>query len=380
MKKLIERRAVLKALLDKMLDTAKMEERAFTAEEDAEFAKTEAEITAINNTIAAEERAMAIDMHDVNLDKVAGKVDVEEMEERAFTAYICNKQLEERGTDVNLTYTDNGAIIPKSIANKIIKRVKEISPIYAMADRYNVNGTLAIPYYDESQNAITVAYADEFVELESNVGKFKSVELGGFLAGALSKISKRLINNATFDVVGFIVEDMAQAFAAWIEKESIKGTASKIDGLKGVTQVVTAASATAITADELMDVQEEVPDAYQNNAIWIMSKATRKKIRKLKDGEGNYLLNKDFTAKWGYSLLGKDVYVSDSMDEAAAGKTAIYYGDFSGLAIKVSEDINVEVLREKYATQHAVGVVGWAEIDAKVENAQKIAKLVMKAS
>ena len=64
----------------------------------------------------------------------------------------------------------------------------------------------------------------------------------------------------------------------------------------------------------------------------------------------------------------------------AASKTAVVYGDMSGLAVKVSEDINIEVLREKYATQHAVGVVGWIEIDAKIENQQKIAVLKMAAA
>ena len=51
----------------------------------------------------------------------------------------------------------------------------------------------------------------------------------------------------------------------------------------------------------------------------------------------------------------------------------------SGLAVKLSEDINIEVLREKYATQHAIGVVGWVELDSKIENEQKIAALVMGA-
>ncbi|MNN85332.1 hypothetical protein D3C81_2026070 [compost metagenome] len=68
------------------------------------------------------------------------------------------------------------------------------------------------------------------------------------------------------------------------------------------------------------------------------------------------------------------------MDTMGAGKTAIYYGDMSGLAVKLSEDINIQILREKFATQHALGVVGWVELDSKIENEQKIAKLVMKAS
>jgi HK97 family phage major capsid protein len=95
----------------------------------------------------------------------------------------------------------------------------------------------------------------------------------------------------------------------------------------------------------------------------------------LKDSDGNYLLNRDVSAKWGYTLLGKDVYVSDNMLGMATGNKSIYYGDFSGLAVKLSEQASIEVLREKFATQHAIGVVAWLEMDAKIENAQKISCL-----
>lgn len=72
-------------------------------------------------------------------------------------------------------------------------------------------------------------------------------------------------------------------------------------------------------------------------------------------------------SKWGYTLFGNDVFCSDNMPKMAAGKTAIIYGDMSGLAVKVSEDMNIEVLREKFATEHAIGVVGWLEMDSKIE-------------
>ena len=246
-----------------------------------------------------------------------------------------------------------------------------------MATRYNVGGTLNIPYYNEETQSIQMAYATEFVELGSTSGKFGNIELKGFLAGALTKVSKSLINNSQFDILSFIVTAMAEAISKWIENELLNGTDDKVQGLRGVTQTVTAASATEITTDELIDLQETVPDVFQGACIWIMNKTTRTAIRKFKDADGNYILNKDATSKWGYTLFGKDVYTSDNMAKAEAGKTAIYYGDMSGLAVKLSEDVSIEVLREKYATQHAVGVVGWMEFDSKVENAQKIAKLVM---
>ena len=140
----------------------------------------------------------------------------------------------------------------------------------------------------------------------------------------------------------------------------------------------TAAKMTAITADELIDVQEEVPDVYQANACWIMNKKTRAMVRKLKDGDGNYLLARDFSADGvNWTLLGKPVYVSDQMPKAEKEKISVLYGDLSGYAIKESESLEIQVLVEKYATQHAVGVVAWGEQDGKVENAQKLAVLKM---
>ena len=194
------------------------------------------------------------------------------------------------------------------------------------------------------------------------------------------KVSRSLINNSQFDIVEFVVDHMAYQAARWIEGELLKGTDDKIEGLSGVTQGVTAAAATAITADELIDLQDSVKDAFQGSAIWIMSSKTRTAIRKLKDEMGQYLLQDDINAPFGKVLLGKPVYVSDNMPEMAASAKPIYYGDMSGLAVKITEEFEVQVLREHYATQHAIGVVGWTELDAKVENKQKISALTMAAA
>jgi len=217
------------------------------------------------------------------------------------------------------------------------------------------------------------------VELESTSGKFKSIELKGYLAGALSLISRSLMNNSAFPIVDFVVTQVAKAAALFIEKELLFGTEGKIAGLGTLKQKITCESATAITGDDLIDLQEEVRDQFQGDAIWIMNRKTRTAIRKLKNEQGEYLLNRDLNAKWGYTLLGKDVYTTDAMPTIGAGKRVIYYGDMSGLAVKVSEDVTVDVLREKYATQHAVGVVAWLEMDAKVQEEQKVAALEMGA-
>ena len=384
LKKLLEQRSGHIEKMNGML--AKLDEgeetRAFTDEELAEFNKEKAQVESLTATInAIQEQRSAEGFKPVDSSDDSAKEDAE-AETRSFEQFLRSggtAKMELRSA-VNWTTAANGAVLPTTIANKIIDKVKEISPLFSLATHYNIGGTLTIPYYDESTNAITVAYAEEFSELESSAGQFKSISLSHYLVGALSKISKSLINNSNFLIVDYVIGKIAEKFALWIDKELIKGTSDKISGLSGITQKVTTAASTVITADELIDVQDMVPDVFQPNCVWIMSKNARSAIRKLKDGEGNYLLNKDATTKWGYTLFGRPVYISDAVDGIAAGKTPVYYGDFSGLAIKTSEGFSLELLMEKYATQHAIGAVGWMELDAKVENAQKMAALVMKTA
>lgn len=378
-KQLVEKRNALIEEMEKMVEACETETRAFNEDENKRYEEITKELNDLDATLKAadeldEKRSyQPIEKPDETKDRA-------ELEERAFESYIRGTLDLETRADVNLTKSDNGAVIPSSIANKIIEKVKEMSPLFAMATHYNVGGTLTIPSYDESTQKITMAYATEFTAIDSTSGKFTSISLTGFLAGARSLVSKSLVNNSQFDLVPFVVRKMAEAAAYWIENQLINGTTSKIEGLSKVAASVTAASATAVTADELIDLQETIPDVYQGGCIWVMSKATRTAIRKLKDGQNNYLLNKDATSRWGYTLFGKDVYISDNMPDMAAGKRAILYLDPTGLAVKMTETPSVEVLREKYADQHAIGVICWMELDSKVENAQKIAVLAMKAS
>lgn len=373
LKKLIEQRELKRKEMRALLDTANTEERAMNDAEIASFEALEKEIRNLDATINAIQSERSLE--DVNIETQTEERSVEERELETFESFL-------RGTEsraaAQMTQGANGAVIPTSIAQKIIERVVDMCPIYHDAERYNVAGTLQIPYYDESTGDIQVGYADEFTDGDSSTGKFANIALTGFLARAVTDVSKSLINNSQFNIVDFVVNRMARNIALFIERELLNGSDGKVAGLSTVTQTVTTASATAITADEIIDLQEMIPDQYQEGAYFIMNKATRTAVRKLKDGQGNYLLNKDANARWGYTLFGKDVYTSEAMAAIGTGNTVMYYGDMSGLAVKVSEEVNVDVLRETKARQHAVEVLGFVEFDAKVQDAQKLAKMVCK--
>nr|DAF33215.1 MAG TPA: major capsid protein [Caudoviricetes sp.] len=365
---------------EKILADAEVNKRELTEDEAAELAEIRDDVKRIKEALkisdelddSKEKQQKQEPTPDGGGDKQPTQ---EQQERRAFENFIRGRVVHERAGE--LTKTDNGSVIPTTIAQQIIKKVYDVSPILEKSQKYNVKGKLQIPYYDTTDSGITVAYAEEFKPLTSSNGKFKNIELDGFLAGALSKISNSLINNSQFDIVSFVVNQMGEDIARFIEHELLIGTTSKVEGLSKLTNAVTTAAATAITSDEVVKLKDSIKDVFQNNAIWVMSSATRTALRLLKGSDGHYLLNDDITSPFGTVLLGKPVYVSDNMPDIAGEKTVIYYGDMTGLATKFSENITTQVLREKYADEHATGVVSWFEFDSKVQNEQKLAKLVM---
>ena len=383
-KALTERKNDLITRAETLVNTAESEKRELTEAEAAELAEIRDDVKKIKEAlgIAGElEEAREGEAVDASADRACDDEEraIEKREHDAFENYLRNKIVHERTGE--LEPANNGAIVPVTIARKIIELVYDICPILARSDKYTVKGKFEIPYYPaNSATQIAVNYQSEFSALTSSTGNFKTIELTGFLAGALTKVSKSLVNNVDFDLVGFVVKRMAYDISRWIEKELINGTADKIEGLSGATNIETAAATSAITADEIIALQGMVKDVYQDNAIWIMSPKTRDALRSLKDDVGRYMLIDDMQSAFGKTLLGKPVYVSDNCQDIGASKKVIYYGDMSGLAVKFSEELNVEVLRERFADEHAIGVIGWVELDAKVADQQKIAVLKMAAS
>ena len=387
-KELNEKKNDLITRAEDVLNKAKEEKRELTEAEAEELAEIRDNVRRIMKTLELKGEFDKMEGQDIEKEalpkdeerKCGDKEERALADEKAFESYIRGTVTNERA---NLTPASNsgGVLIPTTIANRIIKQVYDMCPILERSTKYNVKGKLELPYYDESTQSITVAWATEFQDLESNVGKFTNITLTGYLAGALSLISRSLINNAQFDVVAFVVDRMAYDISRFIENALLNGSGS-VTGLSTVSNIVTASSSTAVTTDELIEVQGLVKDVFQDRAIWIMNEATRTEIRKLKSNTGSYLLNEvyDLASPFKNTLLGKPVYVSDNMPEMKAGEIAIYYGDMTGLATKFSEDINIEVLREKYATQHAYGVVGWLEFDSKIEDPQKISAIQMAGS
>ena len=184
-KELQEKKNDLITRAEEVLNKAKMETRELTEDEAAELAEIRDNVRRIVKTLE-----LKGDFDKMEEKKPVETVEIEkEVEEvRAFEDFI-RGNINERANNLTPAEGSGQVLIPQTIANKIIAKVYDICPILERSSKYNVKGNLEIPYYDEDTTAITVAYQNEFSPLSSNVGAFTSIELGGYLAGALSLVS-----------------------------------------------------------------------------------------------------------------------------------------------------------------------------------------------
>lgn len=393
-KKLNEDKNTKVAEMETLLNGVKAEERAFTEDEQKQFDELKSQIEAINKTLEAFEASRELvddaekeeekQKEEEKMSEEERALELEQRDIENFAKYIRNEVLtENRAGGSSFSQGNNGVIVPTTIANKIITTAFNMSPILEKATKYNTKGKLEIPVYGKDGNDdITVAYGQDFTELVEKAGKFTSVTLEDYLIGALAKIGNSLVNNTDIDLVNVVINIIAEYVKLFLEGEALNGTENKIAGCSEIpaTQTVETAVAGVISYDDLVKVKNKVIQSFRKGSIWVMNQDTQTVVETMKDGNERPMFLPDPTGEFDGMVLGYPVYVSDNMEGIAGGKSPIIFGNFSGLALKTTKELEIQVLREKYATQHATGVVAWLECDIKIEHLQKLSKLTIKSA
>lgn len=393
-KKLNEDKNTKVAEMESLLNGVKAEERAFTEDEQKQFDELKSQIEAINKTIEAFEASRELvddaekeeekQKEEEKMSEEERALELEQRDIENFAKYIRNEVLtENRAGGSSFSQGNNGVIVPTTIANKIITTAFNMSPILEKATKYNTKGKLEIPVYGKDGNDdITVAYGQDFTELVEKAGKFTSVTLEDYLIGALAKIGNSLVNNTDIDLVNVVINIIAEYVKLFLEGEALNGTENKIAGCSEIpaTQTVTTEVAGVISYDDLVKTKNKVIQSFRKGSIWVMNQDTQTVLETMKDGNERPMFLPDPTGEFDGMVLGYPVYVSDNMEGIAGGKSPIIFGNFSGLALKTTKELEIQVLREKYATQHATGVVAWLECDIKIEHLQKLSKLTIKSA
>ena len=185
------------------------------------------------------------------------------------------------------------------------------------------------------------------------------------------KVSEELLNDSAFDLEGYFVSEFGRRIGNKEEEAFFTGNGSGkptgiLDGTAGADVGVTTTSASAITADEIIDLFYSLNVPYRKDAIWILNDSTLKAVRKLKDGTGQYLWQPALHEGSFDTLLGKRIFVSPYMPEIASGAKTVAFGDFKFYWIGDRQGITFRRLNELYAENGQVGFIASKRVDGKL--------------
>lgn len=272
------------------------------------------------------------------------------------------------------TNSEGGYLVPVTLANFIITKIREGS-IFRRAGARIISlkktKSFSIPVQTDSGAAVLTAEEGQYNEQEPTLN---TVEFNPYKYTRLSKASEELVEDADFDIFNEVLApDAANSFVLAENAAFTTGTGvSQPQGaLTGATLGKTAASATAITFDEIIDLFTSVDEFYRNDAscAFMMADATASLIRKLKDSTGQYLWQPALTAGNPPTILGKPVYINRNMPAVATGNKTILFGAFNRFVIADYTLVIMQRLNELYAETGQIGFRWAKRFDSNVVDA-----------
>ena len=395
---MLEKRKNLLNTMDGFLETHKNSNGALSVEDDATYSKMEKEFDELTASITRAQRRANMEMEmnkPVNAPITAKPMVMTEPEEstgRSSKGYKKNfwnamrrKQMTPEMVNALQIGTDSegGYLVPDEYEKTLVEALEEENIFRKLAHVISTSsGDRKIPVVASKGSA---SWVDEEGTIPDSDDAFNQVSIGAYKLGTLIKVSNELLNDSVFNLESYISKEFARRIGSKEEDAFFNGNGTGkpvgiFNATGGAEVGVTAASATAITADEIIDLFYSLKAPYRKNAVWILNDATIKAIRKLKDNNGNYLWQPSLTAGTPDTILGRPVYTSSYVPTIAAGAKTIAFGDFSYYWIADRAGRNFKKLTELYAANDQTGFVATQRVDGKLILPEAIKVLKMKAT
>lgn len=395
---MLEKRKNLLNTMDGFLETHKNSNGALSVEDDATYSKMEKEFDELTASITRAQRRANMEMEmnkPVNAPITAKPMVMTEPEDstgRASKGYKKNfwnamrrKQMTPEMVNALQIGTDSegGYLVPDEYEKTLVEALEEENIFRKLAHVISTSsGDRKIPVVASKGSA---SWVDEEGTIPDSDDAFNQVSIGAYKLGTLIKVSNELLNDSVFNLESYISKEFARRIGSKEEDAFFNGNGTGkpvgiFNATGGAEVGVTAASATVITADEIIDLFYSLKAPYRKNAVWILNDATIKAIRKLKDNNGNYLWQPSLTAGTPDTILGRPVYTSSYVPTIAAGAKTIAFGDFSYYWIADRAGRNFKKLTELYAANDQTGFVATQRVDGKLILPEAIKVLKMKAT
>ena len=281
------------------------------------------------------------------------------------------------------TLSEGGYTVPDEFEHRLIEGLEDENIMRGVVHTIKTgSGEHKIPIMASHG---TGSWVEEEQQIPESDNSFNQITLSAHKFATAIRISRELLNDSAFDLAAYIAHEFVWRAGAAEEQAIISGDGRhKPIGLLhdtlGAETGVTTASATAITADELIDLQHSLKPGYRRKACWIMNDATISAIRKLKDGQGQYIWQPGIKEGAPDMLFNQRVLMSNYMPLVAAGNKVILYGDYSYYWLAERTGRTLERLNELYAMTDQVGFKMTERLDGRLILPEAVKCLKMKAS
>lgn len=371
------------AEFDKLDATIKREEKVAEAERRAEDVRAKQRPIPSDGEARGQDKADTPEYRMVFAKVVCGMQDELTSEERSVLRQGATK-FEARAQTAGTT-TAGGFTVPTELAGFIDRAMKLWGPMYDEAICTTITtasgNPLKIPTTDDT--SVTAVAHTEATALTDDASKdvtFGQKSLDAFAFDtAFVRWSWELNSDSLFAMEQLLGDLLGERLARIANAQLTTGTGSSApNGIVTASSAgKTAASATAITADEIIDLLHSVDPAYRQSpkARFMFNDSTLATIRKLKDGQGNYLWQMgDVTAGQPGTLLGYRFSINPSMDSIATAKKVVLFGDFGKYYVRKVGGPVVGVMRERFWPD--LGIAGLIRFDGEIGQSAAVKHLI----
>ena len=390
-----EKRAKAWEAAKAFLDAHRPANGILSAEDDTVYSRMEQEITDLGKEIARLERQEAMDAElnkpvnrPITGQPMSGTAEVKTgratdeyksnfwnvMRSKAPMPQVVNAL--QVGTD-----SEGGYLVPDEYEKTLVEALLEENVFRGLAHIIQTSsGERKIPVVASKGSA---NWIDEEGPYEESDDSFGQVTIGAHKLGTTIKVSEELVNDSVFPLESYIAKEFARRIGSREEDAFLNGDGNGkplgiLANSGGAEIGVTAASATAITADEIIDLYFALKVPYRKKASWLLNDSTIKAIRKLKDANGQYLWQPALTAGNPDMILGRPVHTSAYMPVLGSSAKTIAFGDYKYYWIADRQGRCFKRLNELYATTGQIGFLGSQRVDGKLSLPESIKVLQMK--
>jgi HK97 family phage major capsid protein len=379
------------------LDTKRGNDGMLSAEDAATYDKMEADVVALGKEVERLERQATLDLElsqptrnpltdkpgtPANKGKSGRATDEYKA---AFWQVMRNKSVaHDVYNALKIGQDDHGGFLaPDEFQRTLIESLQEQNIFRQLAKVITTSsGDRKIPVVASKGSA---AWIDEEAAYPESDDTFGMTSIGAYKLATMIKVSDELLNDSVFDIASYIATEFARRIGAAEEEAFFTGNGSGkplgiLAATGGAETGVTAASATAITMDEVLDLFYSLRAPYRRNAVFLMNDSTVKALRKLKNGAGDYIWQPSVTAGTPDTILNRPVYTSAFMPSLAAGTKTILFGDLGYYWVADREGRSFQRLNELYAATGQVGFLSSERVDGKLILPEAVKVLQQKAS